>query len=164
LCCIAFLGMVARSLRLITAHRSAFETLNVFISVYSAGNVGILALLLKGTENSSVSASMLESSQLICCDFSGSLLSIEIRSLGLISTRNVSIAKFRGLKIMYKDVFGNLNWQETRSITSKHSMDTLANTKLSGKLSRKGSYFNNPQYRPCYSRWLRKILLFYKKC
>jgi hypothetical protein len=60
-------------------------------------------------------------------------------------------------------VLSDLNWQETRSITSKHSMDTLANTKLSDKHSHKGNYFNNPQYRPCYSRWLRKILLFYKK-
>jgi hypothetical protein len=109
LCCIAFVRMVAHGLRLVTACRSAFETLNDSISIYNAENVGILALLLKGTENSNVSASISKSSQLIGCDFSGSPLSIEIQSSGFTSARDVSIAKFHELRIMYNDAFNNLN-------------------------------------------------------
>jgi hypothetical protein len=48
---------------------------------------------------------------------------------------------------------------------SKHPTNTPINVELSDKHSHKGNSFNNTQYRPwiCCLRWLRKILLFYKK-
>jgi hypothetical protein len=102
LCCIAFVGMVAHGFRLITAYRSAFEALSGSIPTYSVENSDISALLLRDTENSSVSVSISRSGQLVGCDFSGPPLYIEIQSSGLTSTQGASIAKLHGLRIMYK--------------------------------------------------------------
>jgi hypothetical protein len=104
--------MIIFHLQLDVDRMSAFETLNGSMSTYSIENVGISALLLRDTENSSVSASISESSPLIGRNFSGPPLSIEIQFSGLTSVLDVSAAKFHKLRITYKDVFSDLNWQE----------------------------------------------------
>jgi hypothetical protein len=108
ICCVILVGMVVHILRLVTAHRSALETLNGFMSIYSA-------------ENSSVSASIPESSQLTGYDFSGPTLSIEMQPSRSINVRDASIAKFHWLRIRYKDVFSNLNFRSAvRRVSNKY--------------------------------------------